>query len=523
MQKEEGEKPQTVIQFPSAQVEPSLPDQEYATYKDKLSGIIAYLTQQKLSNKVIDGKNVIKLLDGSEDNSPIRTWLDDNGVLSKSGFDKALRQHTRDTIVYERIGFIPKDEADFVRQYAEKQNITLTPNGMLVRQRSFTLKGRDGKPVGEVTKFNYETCEESRLVFQVANAEGANLDSYGRELRLLAASLKLNFRDSTITDAIDAWREDITRQMKVDALLQIAFEKGRATEPDGQAMWEAVEAACFDTTDVGAGFPIAVLKKFMWQVKRKARGLPVTNHLMPVLSGAQGKGKTHFVQAMTKPLEHFKREVDFNIITDGKTADIWSSWILFIDEMGFFSKADVDTVKNVITAENRSIRTMRQNSSAPIRNHATLIGCTNKSLGQLIRDETGGRRFAELVWRNDPNWDALNAVDWVMLWKSVDETGEDPLIEANMMDRLREQQEENRNQSPVEIWVREEAKDFTKWTRAKDLHIHYREWEKEAFPRQDTNQTMFGRNLFNLMSSLDDFPLEKKKMSNGMNYRYTGI
>ncbi|WP_188063725.1 VapE domain-containing protein [Sphingobium sp. KCTC 72723] len=523
MTKEEGAKPQTVIEFPKAATQVGPLDQEYTCYKDKLNGIITYLTTQKLSNAFIDGKGVVKLLDGNEDNTAIRTWLDDNGLLTKGAFDKALRKHVRDTIVYNALGFIPQSVQDFVKQYAEKQGITLTPNGMLKRQRAYKLINRHGKADDEVNHHNCDTSDVTRLVYDVANTEGADLVSFGRELRLVNDNLNLGYRDSVVTDAVDAWREQVTLDMKVELLLTLKYEKGRATGPAGQAMWADMEAACFDTSDTTAGFPTAVLKKFMWQVKRKARGLTVTNHLMPVLSGAQGKGKTHFVQAMTNPLEHFKRQVDFNIITDGKTADIWSSLILFIDEMGFFSKADVDTVKNVITAESRSIRAMRQNSSAPIRNHATLIGCTNKSLGQLIRDETGGRRFAELVWRNDPNWDALNQVDWVMLWQSVDEMGEDPLIAANMMERLREQQEDNRNQSPIEIWVREEGHVFKNWKRASELHSLYREWEKEAFPRQDTNQTMFGRSLTNLITSIEDFPFEKQQQRDGVKYRYSGI
>jgi hypothetical protein len=263
-----------------------------------------------------------------------------------------------------------------------------------------------------------------------------------------------------------------------------------------------------------------VMKKFIWQVKRKARGMTVTNHLMPVLTGAQGKGKTEFVKAMTRPLHDLMREVDFGLITDGKTADIWSALILFIDEMGSFTKADVDTVKNVITSTERPIRTMRTNHSTQVRNQATLIGCTNKSLGQLIRDETGGRRFAELMWRNDPDWEASNALDWILLWQSVDEHGEDPIIAANMMDALKEQQEANRNQSPVEVWVRQFGKTMREWSRASEIHDNYRTWEKDAFPNHATSQAAFGKELTSLIRTMPDFPLEKRTTNSGVQYRY---
>lgn len=485
-------------------------------YSDKLLDIITTLQKQKLRGERPDAMGAMTLLDAIEDNSALRDWLADNGVMTKVAFERTLNKIARNRIIEEALGFVPTDALDLVRRYADKQNVVLTARGTISRARAYKVGTET------VDSRNADTSRDTRLVYDVANAEGDNLDSFGRELRLITDKLGLGFRDSVISDALATWQEETTRKLKVDALLAVQFTKGRATGSDGQAMWEAMERACFNTQDSKPGFATAVLKKFMWQVKRKARGLPVTNHLMPVLTGAQGKGKTEFVKAMTKPLFDLMREVDFNLITDGKTADIWSALILFIDEMGHFSKADVDTVKNVITSTERSIRTMRQNHSASIRNQATLIGCTNKSLGQLIRDETGGRRFAELLWTNAPDWEASNALDWTMLWQSVDEDGADPVIAAGMMDCLREQQEANRNQSPMEIWAREYGHTINKWQRASELHLSYREWEKDAFPRHDTSQTIFGKTLTNLIATLTDFPLEKATRNNGVNYRYKG-
>lgn len=519
---DEGAKPQlSIVETPAVSASTVLLmndlsdlDQDFACYADKLAAIIGYLTKRQIHKQAFSAVDTLKLLDAKEDNAPIRDWMVNNNVMSKAFFDSNMRRIERENRIHAALGFVPKDAEDYVRRFAETQNITLTPAGVVKRDRAYKV-GTD-----EVNRHNCDTSEATRLVYDVANAEGANIDSLGRELRLIADKFDLGFRDSVISDAIAAWLEDTTRQMKVDALMAIAFERGLATGQAGTDMWAKMEAACFDTTATKPGFPIAVMRKFMWQVKRKARGMSVTNHLMPVLTGPQGKGKTQFVLKLTKPLEHFKREVDFNLITDGKTADIWSSLILFIDEMGFAKKADVDVVKNAITAEARSIRTMRQNHSAPVANQSTLIGCSNKSLGQLFRDETGGRRFAELVWLQQPDWDALNDVDWVMLWKSVDEKGPDPMVAANFMNVLAEQQEENRNQHPVEIWIREEGHTYKKWTLASEIHRTFREWEQVAFPRSDTNQNTFGRTLTNLIATIPDFPLEKQQGRKGIQYRF---
>lgn len=517
MQKtEEGAKPQLTIVGTDSTKTGVLPElqQDHASYADMLSDIITCLTKRHIAKQPFDAYATLALLDINEDNSALRDWLTANSIMTKAHFDKLMKRIARDARVKAAIGFVPKDAEDFVRGYAERENITLTPAGVLKRSRAFKI-GTE-----EINRYNCDTSTETRLAYDVANAEGANIDSYGRDMRLLSAKYDLGYRDSVISDAIASWQEETTRKLKVEAMLLIQYQKGRATGEAGQAMWAAMEAACFDVTDTAPGFPTAVIKKFMWQVKRKARGMEVTNHLMPVLTGPQGKGKTQFVLAMTRPLEHFKREVDFQLITDGKTADIWNSLILFIDEMGFAKKADVDIVKNAITAEARSIRAMRQNHSAPVQNHSTLIGCSNKSLGQLFRDETGGRRFAELAWTLNPDWDALNAVDWTLLWQSVDEAAKDPIVTADFIELLGQQQEENRNQHPVEVWVRENAKNFPKWEPASSLHETYRLWEQVAFPRDNTNQIIFGRIMNDLIQNRADFPMEKKRGSKSTVYRF---
>lgn len=506
MLEQEGVKPRLALVVDNASAD--------LDYPQMLAEAIKRLQSQKLAGEKPDVMGALSHLDPDEDNSAIRDWLSLNNIMPKPAFDRTLAKMAKNRAVEAALGFVPKDPLDFVARYATSQGVILNARGTISRQRSYTI----GDAVVDAS--NRDISEDTRLVYDVANAEGDNLDSFGRDLRLLTDRLNLGYRDSVISDAIQTWQEECTRDLKVNAMLSVKFEKGKATGPAGQAMWEAMEAACFDVRETLPGFAIAVMKKFIWQVKRKARGITVTNHLMPVLTGAQGKGKTEFVKAMTRPLHDLMREVDFGLITDGKTADIWSALILFIDEMGSFTKADVDTVKNVITSTERPIRTMRTNHSTQVRNQATLIGCTNKSLGQLIRDETGGRRFAELMWRNDPDWEASNALDWIMLWQSVDENGPDPIIAANMMDTLKEQQEANRNQSPVEVWVRQFGHTMRQWSKASDIHDEYRTWERDAFPNHSTSQAAFGKELTSLIRTMPDFPLEKRTTNSGVQYRH---
>ena len=83
---------------------------------------------------------------------------------------------------------------------------------------------------------------------------------------------------------------------------------------------------------------------------------------MPVILGPQGKGKSTFVNMFIAPLRELTLEVNFKAIEDDRNIDIWNSFILFLDEMGYASKADVDTIKNAITANTLTRRPMRSNS-----------------------------------------------------------------------------------------------------------------------------------------------------------------
>ncbi|MCW2412952.1 MULTISPECIES: virulence-associated E family protein [unclassified Sphingobium] len=505
MKTEDGGKPQLTLVDNSGAVE--------RDYPNFIVEMIQTLSTRRAKGESIQPMEVLRHLDTSEDNSAIKEWMANNDVVTKARFDKLLEKVAREERLQRELGFVPTDAVDFVQRYTAQQNVTLTPLGQIKRSVTYA--------VGDTT-IDATNCDEvdgARLIYDIAASEGNDTATLSREMRLVVARLNLGYRDTVLADAFSAWQAQLLREAKIAVFTSIAFEKGTATGKRGREMWETVERACFDVSATQPGFAVAVLKKFIWQVKRKARNLPVTNHLMPVITGPQGLGKSEFVKAMCAPLEDLMRSVDFNLLCDGKTMDVWSSPVLFLDEMGFVGRQSMDQIKNLITTPQVTIRAMRQNEAVMLPNKATLIGCTNRSLGELIRDDTGVRRFAELEWSRTPNWEASNAVDWMLLWQSVDELGEDPMMGAGMMGALRTQQEENRNQSSVEQWARLHGKDIQTWKSGNDMHADFREWEKDAFPIANTNVLMFGRQLTHLISTVPDFPMQKQRTKSGVQYR----
>jgi len=83
-------------------------------------------------------------------------------------------------------------------------------------------------------------------------------------------------------------------------------------------------------------------------VKRKIDRMPVTDHLMPVILGAQGTGKVHVDPQMLKPINELLGAVGpSRQLTDDRNTMLWKNYAIFLDEMGWASKSDMDTVKNI--------------------------------------------------------------------------------------------------------------------------------------------------------------------------------
>jgi hypothetical protein len=264
-----------------------------------------------------------------------------------------------------------------------------------------------------------------------------------RDMRVMSTELGLPIKREAINDAVDAWYQD-AREARVDVIRR---------ELDGNAEFDWLELAsrCFDCSELSSAFVAAVLQKFMHQVKTKMEGREVGHHLMPVFLGPQGSGKTTFIHKMISPLAELSRDADFKMIADERHISLWKSYVLFIDEMGHADKADMEIVKHVVTAHMLDRRPMRTTDVVSIRQCATFIGASNKTIAELIRDDTGMRRFVGLPYRSDADRDYINHVDWLAAWRSISIDNPDPM--DAFRHELAAQQSASRYVSPVEAWL----------------------------------------------------------------------
>lgn len=167
---------------------------------------------------------------------------------------------------------------------------------------------------------------------------------------------------------------------------------------------------------------LGVMKHFMWQVKRKMNGQDVVNHLCPILFGAQGCGKSTAVKRLLAPIADMtmkqqpKESVDLR-----NSAALNTHFVVFWDEMPQMEKVDLASLKDIVSSELVSFRPLYTNNSKKVLQNCTFIGASNFCVADNIKDNSGGRRFAEIICSDKSDRKLINTIDYVEMWQSIDE------------------------------------------------------------------------------------------------------
>lgn len=183
--------------------------------------------------------------------------------------------------------------------------------------------------------------------------------------------------------------------------------------------------------------PSKVLQSFVWACKQKAIGRVPTWHMMPVIYGKQGTGKTIFARKFPSPLQELVADgVLITDFADRRSADIYRYAVAICDDLEKSPAAMIATLKSVMTATTLRRRRMMTSMTDQIQQQCMPIGTSNVPVEELIQDPTGNRRFVTLEFRNgDYNkggdedvWDTVNNLDYNLLWRSVDAFGPNPIM-----------------------------------------------------------------------------------------------
>lgn len=227
-----------------------------------------------------------------------------------------------------------------------------------------------------------------------------------------------------------------------------------------ELQWKRFCAACFE---MDVDLAIAILKKFIHQVKSKLLGREVKRHIAAIFqSEIQGGGKTSCARAFLQPLyELSSGETSIENFVDARNVDLYRYLTVFLDDLNELDPKQIGTFKSLATGDEIVRRRLRTSRSIRIKQRSTLMATCNKPVGDLIADPSGNRRLATLPFRNGdvarggcPSvWKTISETDFTLLWRSVDVFEEDP-IKARW-GQLRVWQDRFRTPDDLEAWLPE--------------------------------------------------------------------
>lgn len=472
---------------------------DYSAHVDQVIGALAQ--DHALGRDIDIAACVCGLEAGRVENRKVREFVVKTLKINGKEFDRALHREA----IKAELGGIPRTARQFVETVARKKNIRARYNGVLRQDEPPYIIREDGQkemiPPHLWESLEFKTMIRTNFKRTIGFAE------FQQALRVQAAELRLEFAATAINDASEVWYTEVCRDRLWQIMGQIDYAESQDVREDGQAALRRLVENCFDCAE-GVDFGMAVFNKFIWQVKRKAEDLPITDHLMMVILGIQGNGKSTLIRKLLDPIDELWAGSDFRQITDDRNIMLWRNYAIFLDEMGGATKSDMDIVKNIITAETLTRRPMRSNLTQEVPQNATLIGAANATeLSELIRDHTGIRRFVSLTMCDEPDHKLINHIDWVEVWQSVDQHGIDPMLIYKST--LSQRQESERMKTPAEDWLDslDEKKTMLGALMQPDrkfstleLHTAFREFEDARFPGFKSNLQIFTRALKKLSS-----------------------
>lgn len=200
----------------------------------------------------------------------------------------------------------------------------------------------------------------------------------------------------------------------------------------------------------------AVTRKSFTAAVARAMDPGCKHDTMPVLTGAQGIGKTTLIQKMGK--SWFTNSIDS---FEGKEAAelLQGVWIVEIGEMSAYNRSDVQTIKGFLSRTEDQYRAAYARKTEKHPRRCAFFGTSNRS--DYLKDPTGGRRFWPIdIGVAKPTKNIFHDLDaevdqiWaeaVMNWR----LGEKLFLTGELAEEAKRQQEGHSEQDPRESLIRD--------------------------------------------------------------------
>ena len=244
---------------------------------------------------------------------------------------------------------------------------------------------------------------------------------------------------------------------------------------------------------------ISVMAHWIWQVKMKMNKKDPVNHIMPILySKRQGGGKSTAINLLLEIIECFRLNFNLVQVTDERYFKAMSeNYVVVLDEMGKAEKADMEIIKNQISIPYNDPRNLGTNTLFKAKQQCSFIGASNKTVAELMVDPTGMRRFWQLECSPVLDWKLINSLDYLKLWKGVDENKKDGYI-IDRIKEITEKQKELVTQDEISFYLQSRGilniGGITKKLTSEELYLDYKNWAPEN-GYKPMNNSWFGRKL----------------------------
>jgi hypothetical protein len=267
-------------------------------------------------------------------------------------------------------------------------------------------------------------------------------------LRIASSNANTGIRDALLNEAVEVWTDNQKAHRIKEMQDLLAYDLLATAHKPIEAWLQAVTGRV-DPVEV------AVLQHWVWSVKRKLHGMPVIHHVMPILVGKSGSGKSVAIEKLLKPVDAMCAEPgDMTILADDRQLfRLAESYVVFFDEMAKAEQTNVESLKRTITSPTLEWRVLGSHFRNTARNNATFIGAANKPVVEIIYDPTSSRRFFQLDSLDRTDWDGINRMDMLSVWRSVNHETDTPL--KSVLADVQARQEDIRARTSVEEWLEE--------------------------------------------------------------------
>ncbi len=263
---------------------------------------------------------------------------------------------------------------------------------------------------------------------------------------------------------------------------------------------EPLKAWVFAVTGKNNPVDLVVMAQWLWLVKRKGMGLKARYHIMPVLYGAQGAGKSEALKSLFAPMAEFQLNLPMNDIGDPRQFEGMSNnLVVFYDELSGIQRTDLNALKNQITTDLNSYRKLSTHITVSVPQACSFIAATNKHLDEQFTDSTGARRFYELEAMPKIDWEAVNAIDYDAMWRGIDERNAVGYLTGELLEKLTTAQQGLVTAEDIEMYMQDRnySGDASRVITAKQAYQDYRIWCVESGVRSELSLGWFVKKLKN--------------------------